>query len=186
MGTSVSHGSPRTTNWKPVLACYANDKFSEKRMINEVWRASENEETPISSIMKSNTIFECYNAVKNSENYREALKKFNDLVLSSKQNSIVAELAKRVIPVAFQSVKPAEQWKNSFFSELTNYIVSRDASGFVGGNNRNKSVTDLIGFKKSIAFKVKEIVSTDKTKIHSKSDWNTFVDSSILKLKSAK
>ena len=186
MGTSVSHGSPRTSNWKPVLACYANDNFSKERVINEVWRASEKEITPISSMMKSDAIFECYNAINNSNNYREALQKFNDIILSTKQNTIVAEFAKRVIPTAFQFEKPSQQWKNSFFTELTNYVVSRDASGFVGENFRNKSVTDLIAFKKSISKKVNDIVGADKTKIKSKSDWNAFVDSSITKLKSAK
>lgn len=186
MGTSVSHGSPRTSNWKPVLACYTNDSFSKERVINEVWRASENEGTPISSLMKSDTIFECYNAVSNSQNYREALQKFNDIILSTKQNTIVAEFAKRVIPTAYQSEKPSQQWKNSFFAELTNYVVSRDASGFVGENFRNKSVTDLIAFKKSLSKKVNDIVGADKSKIKNKNDWNAFVDSSITKLKSAK
>lgn len=186
MGTSVSHGSPRTSNWKPVLACYSNDKIPKERVINEVWRASEKEATPISSMMKSDSIYECYNAVSNSEGYREALQKFNDIIVNTKQNSIVAEFAKRVIPLAFQSDKPSEHWKNSFFKELTNYVVSRDASGFVGENFRNKSVTDLIAFKKSIGQKVNEIVSADKTKIKNKSDWNAFIDTSISKLKSAK
>ena len=186
MGTSVSHGSPRTSNWKPVLACYANDNFSKERVINEVWRASEKETTPISSLMKSETIFECYNVVSNSLNYREALQKFNDIILSSKQNTIIAEFAKRVIPTAFQSDKPTQQWKSSFFTELTNYVVSRDASGFVGDKFKNKSVTDLIDFKKSISKKVNEIVGADKTKIKNQSDWNAFVDSSITKLKSVK
>lgn len=186
MGTSVSHGSPRTSNWKPVLACYTNENFSKERVINEVWRASEKEVTPISSMMKSDSIYDCFNAVNNSQNYREALQKFNDIILNSKQNTIVAEFAKRIIPTAFQSDNPSQQWKNSFFAELTNYVVSRDASGFVGENYRNKSVTDLIAFKKSIGKKVNDIVGADKTNIKSKSDWNTFVDSSITKLKSAK
>lgn len=186
MGTSVSHGSPRTSNWKPLLACYTNDKFSKERVINEVWRASEKEATPISSMMKSDAIFECYTAIGNSKNYREALQKFNDIILNTKQNSIIAEFAKRVIPTAFQSEKPSQQWKKSFFSELTNYVVSRDASGFVGEEFRNKSVTDLIDFKKSISRKVNDIVGADKTKIKNKNDWNSFVDSSIKKLKSAK
>ena len=186
MGTSVSQGSPRTSNWKPVLACYTNDKFSRERIINEVWRASEKEAIPISSMMKSDVIFECYNVISNSKNYREALQKFNDIILNSKQNTIVAELAKRVIPTAFQSEKPSQQWKKSFFTELTNYVVSRDASGFVGEKNRNKSVTDLIAFKKSISQKVNDIVGADKTSIKNKNDWNSFVDSSITKLKSAK
>ncbi len=186
MGTSVSHGSPRTSNWKPVLACYANNNFSKERVINEVWRASEKEATPISSMMKSDTIFECHNAVSKANNYREALQKFNDIILNSKQNTIVAEFAKRVIPTAFQSDNPIQQWRSSFFTELTNYVVSRDASGFVGESFRNKSVNDLIAFKKTISQKVNEIVSSDKTRIKNKRDWAAFVDSAITKLKSAK
>jgi len=186
MGTSVSHGSPRTSNWKPVLTCYTSDKIPPERIISEVWRASENEGIPISTMMKSKAIFECYAAVNESNNYREALDKFNDSILLSKQNSIVAEFAKRVIPLAFQSKSPSEQWKNSFICELTNYVVSRDASGFVGDKFRNKSVNDLIEFKKLIHKKVNDIVSTNKKKISSQKEWNLFVDTSISKLKSAK
>lgn len=36
--------------------------------------------------------------------------------------------------------------------------MSRDASGFVGGNNRNKTVSEMISFQKSISSKVSEIV----------------------------
>ncbi|MEO8665938.1 MAG: hypothetical protein ABI462_10610 [Ignavibacteria bacterium] len=186
MGTSVSQGSPKTSNWKPVFACYENDKFSKERVINEIWRASEKEATPISVMMKTDAIYECYNAISNSQNYREALQKFNDVILNTKQNSIVAEFARRVIPIAFQSEKPIQQWKNSFFTELTNYVVSRDTSGFVGENYRIKSVTDLIAFKRSIATKVNEIIGANKVVIRSKSDWSNFIDSSITKLKSVK
>ncbi len=186
MGTSVSHGSPRTSNWKPLLACYTSDTIPHERIINEVWRASENEEKSISTMIKSEAIFQCYDAVSNSQNYREALEKFNDSILKSKENSIVAEFAKRVIPLAFQSDSPPDQWKNSFFSELTNYIVSRDASGFVGDKFRNKSVNDLIEFKKIIQTKVNDIVGSSKSKISNQNEWNSFVDTSISKLKSAK
>lgn len=186
MGTSVSHGSPRTSNWKPVLACYTSDKIPHERTISEVWRASENEKQSISSMIKSEAIFKCYDVVGKSKNYKEALEKFNATILQSKQNSIVAEFAKRVIPLAFQSKLPQEQWKSSFFSELTNYVVSRDTSGFVGDKFRNKSVSDLIEFKRNINQKVAAIVSSEKMKISSQHDWNSFVDKSISKLKSAK
>jgi hypothetical protein len=186
MGTSISQGSPKTSNWKPVLACYSNDNFSNERIINEVWRASENEKIPFSSMMKSDIIFECLNIVNSSINYNEAIQKFDSAVLNSKQNTIVAEFAKRIIPKSFLSDKPAEQWKNNFFVELTNYVVSRDASGFVGKNKRNESVNDLITFKKYISNKVNEIVGSEKIKIKNKKDWNVFVDSSIAKLKSVK
>ena len=186
MGTSVSHGSPKTSNWKPVLICYTSDKIPQERVINEVWRASENEGIPISVMMKSEAIYECYNAVNGSKNYAEALERFNSIIQNNKQNSIVAEFAKRVIPLAFQAKSPAEQWKTSFFSEVTNYVVSRDASGFVGEKFRNKSIDQLIEFKREIRKKVTDIVKTDKTKISNRKDWNTFIDNSISKLKSSK
>lgn len=186
MGTSVSHGSPRTSNWRPVLVCYTNDKIPHERLINEVWRASDNEEISVSSMMKTGAVYDCYEAVSKSKTYREALEKFNTKILLTKQNSIVAELAKRVIPLAFQSDTPKEQWKSSLFSELTNYVVSRDTSGFVGNKFRNKSINELIEFKKSIQLKVDDIVSSTKTQISNQNDWNVFVDESISKLKSIK
>jgi hypothetical protein len=186
MGTSISHPSPRNSNWKPVLACYTSTNIPYERIINEVWRATENDPTPISTLMKSETIFQCFNAVRNSKNYREALDRFNDFILSSKQNSIVAEFAKRGIPASFMSTSPSNQWKKNLFSEITNYVISRDASGFVGDKFRNKSIDELMEFKKTISERINNIISTGKEKISNLKQWNSFVDSSILKLKSTK
>lgn len=98
MGTSVSQGSSRIgPNWKPVFRGYEDNKISEARIINEIWRASENESVPISSQLKAEVIYNCFEVVKNSKNAFEALDKFNKEVLSSKNNTIIAEFAKRVI-----------------------------------------------------------------------------------------
>lgn len=64
--------------------------------------------------------------------------------------------------------------------------MSRDASGFVGENYRNKSVKDLIDFKKTVSDKVNQIIMSEKKNFKSQSDWNSFVDKSISKLKSTK
>lgn len=186
MGTSVSHGSPRTSNWKPVLASYSDKRISNERIISEIWRALENEKTPISSFMKTDLVFQCYNAVNDSISFTEALNKYNDAVLETKHNSIVAEFAKRVIPLAFQSTNPTETWKTSFFSELTNYVISRDASGFVGEKLRNKSINELIEFKKNINKQVLDLVGEHMTKVSNQNDWNVFIDKTILKLKTVK
>ena len=79
---------------------------------------------PISSHLKSEAVYNCYEAVKNSDSTVEALQKFNHSILKNKNNTIVSEFAKRAIPMAFQSTNPSNQWINSFFSEVTNYIVS--------------------------------------------------------------
>jgi hypothetical protein len=186
MGTSVSHPSLRNTNWSAVHAGYQNAFIPENRIINEIWRACEKDATPISDMLKSKAIYECYSAVNSSNSFQEALKKFDTSIRENKNNSIVAEFAKRVIPSAFQSNNPAENWTARFFSELTNYVMSRDMSGFVGEKYRNKSVGELINFKRNITRKVFEIVSSEKVSIKTQKDWNSFVNKSVDKLKTTK
>jgi hypothetical protein len=190
MGTSISQSSPRkSSNWKRVFVCYESNNLPDERVVNEIWRASETSEKeskPLSSEIKTQAIYSCYEAVKSSKNFNEALLKFNKAILESKNNSIIAEFARRMIPSAFQASNPSEQWTNSFFKEVTNYVMSRDASGFVGERYRNKSVKELIEFKKNIGNKVEKVIGSEKKDIKSQADWNSFVDRSIIKLKSTK
>jgi hypothetical protein len=184
MGTSISQGSPRSgPNWKPVLKCYEDSRIPENRIINEIWRASENEHIPISTQLKSEAIFNCFKAVKDSSNVADALNTFTQAVIDSKNNSIIAEFAKRAIPISFQNKYPADTWPNRFFTEITNYLVSRDSSGFVGANYRNKSVNEMIDFKKTISSKVGQLINSEKKNIVSQASWNSFVDRVIKKLK---
>lgn len=184
MGTSISQPSPRTTNWKPVHAGYQNKFIPENRIINEIWRASENEQIPVSKDLKSEAIFNCYTAVKSSKNIEQAIQKFSSSILQNKSNSIIAEFAKRAIPAAFQSNQPANNWASRFFAEVTNYIISRDTSGFVGDKCRSKTVSELVRFKKNILEKVTTVVSSEIKTIKNRNEWNAFVDKSINKLKS--
>lgn len=190
MGTSISQSSPRkSSNWKRVFICYENNSLPDSRVMNEVWRASETSEKdskPLSSEMKAQAIFSCYEAVKSSKNFQEALQKFNNTIIQTKGNSIIVEFAKRVIPSAFLSSNPPEQWTNNFFKEVTNYVMSRDASGFVGESYRNKSVKELIEFKKAISNNVEQTIRSERKDFKSQADWNSFVDNSISKLKSTK
>ncbi len=189
MGTSVSQPSPRnSTSWKRVFVCYENDNIPEDRLVNEVWRASENirEQIPISNEIKSESIYKCYEAVKNSNSYQEALKNYNDYLVTNGKNSIMAEFAKRVIPLSFQTANPENNWKKLFFSEVTKYVVSRDASGFIGKENRNKTVSEMIEFKKRVSSIVQNTISNIKMETKTYNDWKTFVDSSISNLKAVK
>lgn len=187
MGTSISHPSPKSTNWKPVSVCYTEPTIPEWRVLNEIWRASEKESNPISDMLKSRVAFECYNAVRSSKSFVEALNKFNEVVHESKGNSMIAEFAKRVIPLSFQSKQPGKEWSKNFLSEVTNYIASRDLSGFVGKGYRNKSVRDMLEFKQRISDMAKEIVSRQYSgQIESMSDWRKFIDTSVEKLRTEK
>lgn len=183
MGTSVSQPSPRNTNWRRVFVCHENGSIPESRVVNEVWRASEKES--ISTEIKSKVIFDCYKAVRDSVSIQDAFHKFQNSVLETKSNSIVAEFAKRAIPAAFRSRNnPSGQWTNSLFSEITSYIVSRDASGFVGKDFRNATVGSLVEYKKSISATVNKVMSSPPTEIKTIKQWENFVDASIVKLKS--
>ncbi|HEY0669942.1 MAG TPA: hypothetical protein VGD22_17305 [Sphingobacteriaceae bacterium] len=186
MGTSISQPSSRNTNWSPVHAGYQNRFIPEIRIINEIWRACENDNTPVSNILKDDAIYKCFESVKTSNNFQQALEKFNSEILRNKTNSITAEFAKRVIPKCYQTDEPVKAWASNFFAEVTNYIVSRDTSGFVGEKYRNRTVGELIEFKNSLSQKVSHIVSSLDMQVNNKSDWNKLVDLSIKTLKSAR
>jgi len=183
MGTSVNQSSPRETNWNRVFTCYSDKNIPEDRVVNEIWRASENQKTPLSSDIKSESTFLCYQNVKRSKRFEEALLRINKSVVESGTNSIVNEFARRAVPSAYRGKSPADDWRSLFFSELTNYVISRDASGFVGPHFRNRSVTDLIKFKKGISERVREIVASIKVDPRSPFEWGSFVDNVIKRLK---
>ena len=189
MGTSVSQHSPRVSKkWNPVHVCYTNDNIPENRVLIEIWRAADNptEQVRWSNEMKSDVIYSCYEIVKSSSNMQEAISRFRENILSNKSNSIAAEFAKRSIPVAFQGTNPANDWVNKFFSEVTNYVVSRDTSGFVGENYRNKTVKDLDGFKNRLRDNLNQIVQSQLRDIKSQKDWSAFIDNTVAKIKSKK
>jgi len=189
MGTSVSQSSPKnSTNWKRVFVCYETKAIPEKRLINEVWRAADHfkDQIPISNEIKSESIYKCFESVKSSKSFQEALKTYNDYLITNGRNSIVAEFAKRIIPLSFQYENPAQNWKNLFFSEITNYVVSRDASGFISKDNRNRTVTDMIAFKKNISNHVKSSLEINRVLPKSYSEWKNFVENTIDNLKNLK
>lgn len=185
MGTSVSQSSPRSAKWKPVHLSYTNENIPEDKILNEVWRAADNptEEVRWSDEIKSDIIYSCLKTVDNSTNFQEALAKFNDVVFKRKNNSIAAELAKRSIPIAFQGQNPTNDWVNRFFSEVTSYVISRDLSGFVGSNYRNKNVADLNSFKNRINTNLTKVLESKNINIKSKKGWMNYVDDTISKLK---
>jgi len=184
MGTSISHPSPNNNNWRPVKIGYKNKKIPLERVIKEIWRASENQDKPLSKEINSDIIFKCHQLVSKSPNAREALKSFRQELILSKQNSIVAEFARRAIPAAYLSKDASKQWRSAFFSELTGYIVSRDASGYVGKEYRNKTVTELNMFKNEIRIETSRIIDSIKIEPKNINDWKSFVNTAITNTKS--
>lgn len=183
MGTSISHPSPNNLNWKPTKIGYEREQIPIQTIISQIWRASENQAAPLSTQMGADIVFQCHEIVKNSVSIPQAMSDFSKAQIQSKQNSIVAEFAKRAIPVALSSQNPTQAWRSAFFSELTNYIVSRDASGYVGSKYRNKSIADLSNFKTTIRNEVSKIVSSIKQEPADKTQWNSFISEAISKVR---
>lgn len=186
MGTSVSQASPRNSNWKRAFACYTDTDIGETRVIAEIWRAWENEKRPISREIKSDIVYRCLQAVGSSSNAEDALRIFNHDLIASKQNSMVAEFARRAIPVCYRYERPAEAWATKVFDQLTRYVVSRDLSGFIGSQYRNKTVSDATQFKDRLGTRASELIQDQPVKFASKRDWERFVDTSISRLKAQK
>lgn len=179
MGTSVSHPSPKTTNWKPVQAGYIYENIPVDRIISDIWRAVENDPQPLSRTVESDVLFRCQQAVQNSSNIPQAIQNVTAEITRSGQNSIVAEFAKRAVPAAFKAEQPAREWRAAFFSELTNYLVSRDVSGYVGEKFRNKSVSDLVNFKQTVKNQVTDLVRQVTREPANAEEWRAFVRDAI-------
>jgi hypothetical protein len=184
MGTSSSHPSPSTTSWKPLKTCYTNPKINPDVVINNLWRAASHSDSDISNQMKSIAVTQCLKAVSTSTSAAEAIAKANESIISSGTNSIIAELGKRAIMVSFESDNPKQQWVQAFFSEVTKYIVSRDISGFVGKNYRNRTVKEMIEFKRTLALNVSQTVRQIGDPPNKSTNWTSYIERIIEKLKS--
>jgi hypothetical protein len=183
MGTSVNHPSPEDTNWKPVRAAYTYENIPLERLLADIWRAVENDPQPLSRTMESDALFRCYQAVKESSSVQQAIRNISTELVSSRQNSIVAEFAKRAVPAAFKSKAPAQEWRAVFFAEITNYLVSRDASGYVGSQFRNKTISDLVDFKQNVSKQVGEVVRSVRMDPKNSAEWRSFVQEAITNIR---
>lgn len=183
MGTSISHPSPDTSNWKPPRIIYEKEQFPLDRLLKEIWRASENQENPLSEKIGSESIFKCQKIISESKSIGEALRRFRKETLQSKDHSIVAEFAKRSIPAAFKSDTPLETWRTTFFTEITKYIMSRDVSGFVGEKYRNKNINDLNNFKASIGGNISAKLNDIGQKPTTLKEWRGFVNQAVQSFK---
>lgn len=179
MGTSLNQPSPNETNWKPVLPGYTYENVPVERIIADIWRAVENDPQPLSRAVESEALYLCMEAVGRSDSIPQAIRNVTAAVTASGQNSIAAELAKRAIPTAFKADMPAREWRAALFSELTDYLVSRDVAGYVGPRYRNKSVGELLEFKQEVKTRVRDLVRGIDMETRSPEEWGSFVREAI-------
>jgi len=181
MGTSVNHPSPRTTGWTAVAAGYAHKEIPAARVATEIWRAARGEDG-FSGALESSLLFKCYKAVQSATTAESAINSIRSTVLKDQNNTIVAELAVRAVPVAFSQPGTAHlSWRKHLFSQITDYFASRDASGYVGAG-RFANVTELANFKKKVRQHVVNAVGTLANDPKTAKEWVSFVRQAVSKV----
>lgn len=182
MGTSVSQPSPRTTSWMAVAAGYKHREISPERVATEVWRAASGE-PGFAEALSSRALFDCYNAVRAAKSATEALQAVNRTILDNRNNSVVAEFAKRSVPLAFGKAEPPHVcWRANLFSQLTEYFVSRDVPGYVGSNGRFESVAELATFKRTVRQCATAVVGSVTADPATPKDWAVYVRAVLKKV----
>jgi len=160
MGTSVSHRSPPTSNWKSVAAAYTSSRIPIDRAIKEIWRAATNQPSgDLAKDLSKPIISKCLNIALSATTAQRAFQESSKHIALSGQSSLAADIAQRaVVKSSGARIDRTAAFVQSLFSEAADYLVSRDISGFIGIGDRLNSVTDSIIFKDKVRTRVAQIV----------------------------
>jgi hypothetical protein len=120
-------------------------------------------------------VFECQQMVRDSASALDALARVSGLLAKSKQNTIVSELAKRAATFAFPNDEPVGRWRENLFTQVTDYLVSRDLPGYVGPAFRNRTVADVVTFKTELLARVRTLVRSVTPDPQSPTSWSLYV-----------
>jgi len=180
MGTSVSHHSPDTHNWRAVAASYLSKDFTIERINQEIWRAATNQPAgnlPMS--LAEPIIADCLKTVMSSSSAQEAAHAVSKLVAVSGEANLATDIARRAAVTSF--LEPGDRRMNfirSLFSEAVNYLVSRDLPGYVGLSDRIRDVSSSIIFKRDIKKRVENIIDKNPAQEYIETDsdsWKTYI-----------
>ncbi len=171
MGTSVSQRSPNTPGWRVVSACYSSDTVPVDRAIVEIWRAAAKQDQSLLQQLGSSTVETCVNAANRRVDAELAARTVHELS-ASKQNTVIGEFAKRMLALKSNGGAQGDTPTAALFRQLTDYYVSRNIAGYVGGNFRCKTLSELRAFKQELgdaaAAKVKRLEQAERL---SQRDW---------------
>lgn len=160
MGTSVSHRSPDTLNWRAVAATYLSESLPIERITQEIWRAATNQgEDNLVVTLSEPIISECLKTVMSSDSVQDAVGGVASLIASSGDVSIATDIARRATVTSFlRSGNRRMNFVSSLFAEAVDYLVSRDLSGYVGLGNRVSDVSSSMALKQDIKSQVIHII----------------------------
>lgn len=187
MGTSVNQRSPSTPNWNAALTAYETESIPIERAVQEIWRAATNQpEGNLAVDLGAPIIAECLRITEGANSREQALRDVRRTVALSGQTSLAADIAQRAVTQSFTKLQDrTTAFVESLFAEAGNYLVSRDLPGYIGRDQRTKTVSEAIGLKSAVqAETVKVIRETPRPPglLSSPQPWRTFVNDAITRL----
>lgn len=188
MGTSVNQRSPDTPNWKIVQKVYENKNLSLDRALKEIWRATGNSrECDLGRQLENNTIALIAQIAENSKAPAEVAKKVTELISREKSSSLATDIAKRAAMQSVGKENTKQFFVQRLFSEVTNYIVSRDLPGYISNTGKLQTVRQGATFKKELSelagYKVSTLVLPNS---FSSNEWSDFIRKSITSIRATK
>jgi len=161
MGTSISHSSPPTNNWRAVAATYLSESIGTERVIQEIWRAASHQPTgDMGSDLAQPVIQRCLQIALEARSPQDAYQNTARMIALSEKSTLATDIAKRaVVGVFLRKEERASCFVRLLFSGAVDYLISRDLPSYIGKGNRLENVTDSIKFKISIKQQVETIVS---------------------------
>ena len=171
--------------WRAVQAGYRDPTVGVPRVVRELWRAAQSEvDANWRTLLSAPVIATCLRIAVTADSPARAASLASHEIAQSRQSSLAAEIARRAVVQSFGSADRANRFAEAVFSEASNYLVSRDLSGFVGRNARNRTVGDAIAFKQQIRRHVADVVrGSDLPRAAAGADqWAQFVGAAVDRL----
>jgi hypothetical protein len=188
MGTSVSQPSPATRNWEAAQSTYKSDIFPADRVLQEIWRAATNQdEGNIATQLAAPIVNRLREIVQQGGKPIEVASAINREIALSRQNSLGVEIARRAALQSLSTENRNQAFSERLFAEASNYLVSRDLSGFIGSEFRNKMVSDSLRFKQSVAdAAVQSVNSVTASQGTTETQWREYIAAVIQQFKERK
>jgi hypothetical protein len=152
-----------------------------------VWRAAANQpHGDLTQLLSAPIVARLGELARSAKSSAEVARTSAIEIVRTKAASLAADIARRAAIQCIGSSDRAKTYREKVFAEATNYLVSRDLSGFVGAG-RAKSAADSIQFKTALSNHVGEVArSVAAPKTFSAKSWDRHVQAVVTALQGRK
>lgn len=188
MGTSISHPSPTNIpNWDAVALAYDNDAIPIERLVRELWRAAQSEQiADWHDLLSAPIIATCKDIALQGLTPTQAGSQAAREIVRQRAGSLAGDIAQRAVIQSFSYDDRAQGFVQALFVGVSDYLVSRDVSGYVGATDRTSTAASLIRFKAAIRERVVEVVQQvgRPPAPTANSEWPSFIAAAVARLAS--